>query len=229
MNRQVAIQNIADGKFKHCNFCSVAPNPLTPFKTCGRCKVPAYCSKECQHKHWPKDKTLCVPIPTFLPKEAGFDKLNKWHRRNVMGLGMLSKLIITPANAAKNLLWIQIAFNDTADNLRMFQIEQLCMKSLEEMDELYSEMPEESRKASWESVAAQCQAATNSTLDEAVPGTVYHYLYFVTNTRTSHVLCNIVSIRANEDLPRYNNVDYYVNAINNGEGGLIDLNCRLLN
>jgi hypothetical protein len=49
-----------------CTFCGIFEAPgVTPFKCCARCRVPFYCSRECQTRHWKKKggnhKAKCHP------------------------------------------------------------------------------------------------------------------------------------------------------------------------
>ena len=45
-----------------CANCNDIANK-EPFKKCAKCKRAAYCSKECQKKHWPVHKTVCKSAP----------------------------------------------------------------------------------------------------------------------------------------------------------------------
>jgi hypothetical protein len=49
-----------------CTFCGIFEAPgVAPFKCCARCRVPFYCSRECQGRHWKKKgrnhKAMCHP------------------------------------------------------------------------------------------------------------------------------------------------------------------------
>jgi hypothetical protein len=49
-----------------CTCCGIFEAPgVTPFKCCARCRVPFYCSRECQTRHWKKKggnhKEACNP------------------------------------------------------------------------------------------------------------------------------------------------------------------------
>ena len=48
-----------------CANCDAIPNK-EPFKKCAKCRHAAYCSKECQKKHWPVHKTVCKSAPKEL-------------------------------------------------------------------------------------------------------------------------------------------------------------------
>jgi hypothetical protein len=41
---------------KRCAVCGI---PLADVKQCGGCRKVAYCSRECQRKHWPQHKEEC--------------------------------------------------------------------------------------------------------------------------------------------------------------------------
>lgn len=45
---------------QRCGGClTYTTDPKKEFKRCAQCKGPAYCSKECQRKHWPAHKKVC--------------------------------------------------------------------------------------------------------------------------------------------------------------------------
>ncbi|KAF1982608.1 hypothetical protein K402DRAFT_424365 [Aulographum hederae CBS 113979] len=48
-------------KAKELNYCGFCGKSKTDLQLCARCKVRAYCSKECQKKAWKVHKTFCVP------------------------------------------------------------------------------------------------------------------------------------------------------------------------
>ena len=45
-----------------CAYCNAIANK-EPYKKCAKCRHAAYCSKECQKKHWPVHKTVCKSAP----------------------------------------------------------------------------------------------------------------------------------------------------------------------
>ena len=45
-----------------CAYCDAIANK-EPYKKCAKCRHAAYCSKECQIKHWPVHKTVCKSAP----------------------------------------------------------------------------------------------------------------------------------------------------------------------
>jgi hypothetical protein len=47
--------------FCTCAFCGMFEAPgVVPFKCCARCRVPFYCSRECQSRHWKREhKAVC--------------------------------------------------------------------------------------------------------------------------------------------------------------------------
>ena len=45
-----------------CAYCDAIANK-EPYKKCAKCKIAAYCSKDCQKKHWPVHKTVCKSAP----------------------------------------------------------------------------------------------------------------------------------------------------------------------
>ena len=45
---------------RYCDRCGRQDTQDKPFKRCGRCNVPAYCSRECQKADWPAHRPLCV-------------------------------------------------------------------------------------------------------------------------------------------------------------------------
>ncbi|KAL5477406.1 hypothetical protein EMCRGX_G024202 [Ephydatia muelleri] len=45
-----------------CAYCDAIANK-EPYKKCAKCKLAAYCSKDCQKKHWPVHKTVCKSVP----------------------------------------------------------------------------------------------------------------------------------------------------------------------
>lgn len=52
--------------FLECAFCKAMPENKK-FDKCSKCGVARYCSKECQHAHWPQHKTKCKPKPAKYP------------------------------------------------------------------------------------------------------------------------------------------------------------------
>lgn len=48
---------------ERCCICKVPEALEGPkLKRCGKCRIPCYCSKECQLKHWPVHKKECRPL-----------------------------------------------------------------------------------------------------------------------------------------------------------------------
>lgn len=46
---------------RSCAGCGKMDTPEAKFKRCSMCRVPAYCSAECQRKDWPKHRVGCAP------------------------------------------------------------------------------------------------------------------------------------------------------------------------
>ncbi|XP_033208647.1 uncharacterized protein LOC117167664 [Belonocnema kinseyi] len=59
--------HISESQF-YPNLCHVcfSHNRETPLKICGGCRMISYCGKDHQKRHWPKHKTLCLPISNLL-------------------------------------------------------------------------------------------------------------------------------------------------------------------
>ena len=45
-----------------CAYCDAIANK-EPYKKCAKCRHAAYCSKDCQKKHWPVHKAVCKSAP----------------------------------------------------------------------------------------------------------------------------------------------------------------------
>jgi len=66
--------------------CVVCNHVLTIVKTCGRCCVPVYCSKQCQNKHWElKHRTTCKRLESaakivgsIVDHESGMSSRSPW-------------------------------------------------------------------------------------------------------------------------------------------------------
>ena len=45
-----------------CTFCHLTKGVVPRLRKCPTCHIASYCSKECQRKHWPIHKTLCITL-----------------------------------------------------------------------------------------------------------------------------------------------------------------------
>ena len=45
-----------------CTFCHLTKGVVPRLRKCPTCHIASYCSKECQRKHWPMHKTLCIAL-----------------------------------------------------------------------------------------------------------------------------------------------------------------------
>ena len=45
-----------------CTFCHLTKGVVPRLRKCPTCHIASYCSKECQQKHWPIHKTLCITL-----------------------------------------------------------------------------------------------------------------------------------------------------------------------
>ena len=45
-----------------CTFCHLTKGEVPCLRKCPTCHIASYCSKECQRKHWPIHKTLCITL-----------------------------------------------------------------------------------------------------------------------------------------------------------------------
>ena len=45
-----------------CTFCHLTKGEVPRLRKCPTCHIASYCSKECQRKHWPIHKTLCITL-----------------------------------------------------------------------------------------------------------------------------------------------------------------------
>ena len=45
-----------------CTFCHLTKGVVPRLRKCATCHIASYCSKECQRKHWPIHKTLCITL-----------------------------------------------------------------------------------------------------------------------------------------------------------------------
>ncbi|KAF9474188.1 hypothetical protein BDN70DRAFT_335114 [Pholiota conissans] len=61
-----ASSEFEDKKLRRCMTlcCSRCTKTGGGFKRCARCKIPIYCSKECQKADWPQHKTRCAKVDT---------------------------------------------------------------------------------------------------------------------------------------------------------------------
>jgi hypothetical protein len=61
-NKNTFIVNDKIKQCKVCAFCNKIENETNVFKTCSKCKISIYCSKECQKCHWFQGhKSMCKP------------------------------------------------------------------------------------------------------------------------------------------------------------------------
>lgn len=70
-------EDIKDGGAPHlarrdkCNVCGVPRSSENQLKCCGKCKRVYYCSRQCQLRHWPEHKHMCLfmtpPAPPSSP------------------------------------------------------------------------------------------------------------------------------------------------------------------
>ena len=45
-----------------CTFCHLTKGVVPRLRKCPTCHIASYCTKECQRKHWPIHKTLCITL-----------------------------------------------------------------------------------------------------------------------------------------------------------------------
>lgn len=82
------------GKYldEKCAHCAKHAAPFATFSRCGRCKIPKYCSRECQGLAWAAHKAFCrePSLAPALEQQAVRDRIKSGH--------------MTPAKAADHIV-----------------------------------------------------------------------------------------------------------------------------
>jgi len=219
------LKNIASGKLQPCSYCGKNPDMIAPFKFCGGCNKAIYCGKECQKKHWnTSHKNQCRSHDQAIgtPDESALEKLQKWQSRNYSGLSILAKLVTTPSKANDNILIVKINYDThTADSIHMFQIEGIHTMGLGEAEALYGQKNRDDK-----TLASSCHTMVRDSLALATtsqepPREYFFFLFVVKGSGLSFSL--LACISSHKRPPKYNDVTYYLNAVNKGAGGLLSL------
>jgi len=55
-------RDVVERIWSGCTFCRRSRDEVKRFTKCPTCHIASYCCKECQRKHWPSHKTLCIAL-----------------------------------------------------------------------------------------------------------------------------------------------------------------------
>ena len=55
-------REVAERTYSGCTFCRRSKHEVQRLQKCTTCQIASYCCKECQRKHWPTHKTLCIAL-----------------------------------------------------------------------------------------------------------------------------------------------------------------------
>ena len=57
LNNELSNMNIKSGSSRHCLFCL---KQVEGSLRCSKCRTALYCGRDCQEKHWPVHKNICI-------------------------------------------------------------------------------------------------------------------------------------------------------------------------
>lgn len=122
---------------KSCNACGSREEPL---KTCSRCKITRYCSKECQKSDWKKHKGSCTsparPQASLAPAPAQINTV-----QTVQGGVPPSKLLSIPEQYGETLYVSYTNYVDLGPTPKEMEIQSEYMLPLASVSELNGNVP----------------------------------------------------------------------------------------